>query len=117
MSQYREGDPFSAGKSMKHSYLGLALVFSGVVSSAHADPRLASEKNCMVCHGVTSRQLGPSFREVATRYAGQKDAADKLTHKVLVGGVGAWGNAAMPANRQLSEAEARKLVLWILAQK
>jgi cytochrome c len=71
----------------------------------------------MACHAVGSKVVGPSFKDVAAKYAGQKDAEDKLTQKVLKGGAGVWGSVPMPANAQVSDAEARTLVKWIMAQK
>ena len=61
--------------------------------------------------------VGPSYKDIAAKYAGQKDAEDKLVQKVLKGGGGVWGPVPMPANTQVSEAEARTLVKWVLAQK
>lgn len=91
----------------------------GVLASnaAMASPELAKSKNCMACHAVGSKVVGPSFKDVAAKYAGQKDAEDKLTQKVLKGGSGVWGSVPMPANAQVSDAEARTLVKWIMAQK
>lgn len=79
--------------------------------------KLARTKNCMSCHGVDRRIVGPSFKDVAAKYAGQKDAADKLAQKIIHGGSGAWGVVAMPANRQVSDAEAKQLVGWIMGLK
>ena len=59
-------------------------------------------------------EMDPTF---AAKYAGQKDAADKLTVKVMKGGAGVWGPVPMPANPQVSEAEAKLLVQWVLMQK
>lgn len=92
----------------------VALLASG---SAMADMKLAQEKNCMACHAVDKKMVGPSYKDVAAKYAGQKDAADKLAQKVLKGGSGVWGPVPMPANAQVSEAEAKKLVAWVLATK
>ncbi|MDB5990368.1 MAG: c-type cytochrome [Herbaspirillum sp.] len=78
---------------------------------------LARSKNCMACHSIGSKVVGPAFKEVAKRYAGQPDAAEKLVQKVLKGGSGAWGVVPMPANTQVSEAEARTLVQWVLSVK
>ena len=102
---------------MKVSLLlgGVALALASNVALANAD--LAKAKNCMACHAVANKIIGPGFKEVAAKYAGQKDAEDKLVKKVLKGGSGVWGTAVMPANPQVSEAEARTLVKWILAQK
>lgn len=85
--------------------------------SALANADLAKAKNCMACHAVGSKLVGPAFKDVAAKYAGQKDAEAKLAQKVIKGGVGVWGSVAMPANTQVSDAEAHTLVKWILAQK
>jgi cytochrome c len=82
---------------------------------AFAQADLAQKKNCMACHAVDKKVLGPAFKEVAAKYAGQKDAADKLAAKVVKGGVGAWGNIPMPANPQVTDAEAKQLVGWVLS--
>ncbi|MES2316289.1 MAG: c-type cytochrome [Pseudomonadota bacterium] len=102
---------------MKRSLM-LCMVLSALVSSsAMASADLAKAKNCMSCHAVGSKLVGPAFKDVAAKYAGQKDAETKLTNKVLKGGSGAWGVIMMPANTQVSEPEARALVKWILALK
>jgi cytochrome c len=85
--------------------------------AAMANPDLAKSKNCIACHAVANKVVGPAYKDVAAKYAGQKDAEDKLTQKVLKGGSGVWGAVPMPANGQVSEAEARTLVKWILSQK
>lgn len=103
---------------MKRSILVCLLVAGTFVSNlAMANADLAKAKNCMACHTVATKVIGPAFKDVATKYAGQKDAENKLTQKVLKGGSGVWGNAVMPANTQLSEADARALVQWVLSQK
>ena len=84
---------------------------------ALASPELAQKKNCMACHAIDKKLVGPSFKDVAAKYAGDKEAAGKLVTKVLKGGVGAWGQVPMPANPQVSEAEAKQLVGWVLQQK
>ena len=85
--------------------------------AALADQALATSKNCMACHAVDKKLLGPSYKDVATKYAGQKDAADKLAIKIIKGGSGVWGAIPMPANAQVNEAEAKKLATWILSVK
>ena len=84
---------------------------------AFANPQLAQQKNCMACHATDKKLVGPAYKDVAAKYAGQKDAVDKLTQKVLKGGAGVWGAVPMPANPQVTEAEAKQLVQWILSQK
>jgi cytochrome c len=102
---------------MKFSCL-LCLVFAaGVSNAALANADLARSKNCMSCHSVQNKVVGPAFKDVAAKYAGQKGAEDKLVQKVLKGGSGAWGPVPMPPNTQVSEAEAHALVKWILSLK
>lgn len=102
---------------MKHALL-ICLAAGAMVSNvAMANADLARAKNCMACHAVANKVVGPAYKDVAAKYAGQKDAEDKLTQKVLKGGSGVWGAVPMPANPQVTEAEARTLVKWILSQK
>lgn len=86
-----------------------------VAAPAFADLALATSKNCMACHAVDKKLVGPSYKDVAKKYAGQKDAADKLATKIMKGGSGVWGAIPMPANTQVNEAEAKKLAAWVLA--
>ncbi len=104
---------------MKRILLAIAAVAAGAAVStpALADLQLATAKNCMACHAVDKKLVGPSYKDVATKYAGQKDAADKLAVKVMKGGSGVWGPVPMPANAQVNADEAKKLVAWILTQK
>jgi cytochrome c len=104
-------------KKMKHLLL-IGLAASALVSNAAmANADLAKAKNCMACHAVQNKVVGPAFKDVAAKYAGDKTAEDKLTQKVIKGGSGVWGAVPMPANAQVSEAEARTLVKWVLSQK
>jgi cytochrome c len=84
---------------------------------AFANPELAQKKNCMACHAVDKKVVGPAYKEVAAKYAGQKDAADKLAVKISKGGSGVWGAVPMPANPQVTEAEAKQLAQWVLSLK
>ena len=84
---------------------------------ALADLALATAKNCMACHAVDKKLVGPAYKEVAAKYAGQKDAVDKLAVKIMKGGSGVWGPVPMPANTQVNDAEAKKLAAWVLSQK
>ncbi|MDP3709628.1 MAG: c-type cytochrome [Polaromonas sp.] len=104
---------------MKKILLAIACAAAGfaVTTPALADLQLATAKNCMACHAVDKKLVGPSYKDVAAKYAGQKDASDKLVAKVMKGGAGVWGPVPMPANPQVSADEAKKLVAWILAQK
>lgn len=101
---------------MKRVVFALALA-AGAVAPAFADLALATSKNCMACHAVDKKVVGPSYKEVAAKYASDKGAADKLAAKIMKGGGGVWGPVPMPANPQVSEAEAKKLAAWVLSQK
>lgn len=92
-----------------------ALLSAGAMAADGAD--LAKAKNCMACHAVANKVVGPSFKDVAARFAGKKDAEKELVQKVMKGSSGAWGPVPMPANPQVSEAEAHTLVKWVLSQK
>jgi S-disulfanyl-L-cysteine oxidoreductase SoxD len=75
---------------------------------------LAKASACMACHGVTGKLVGPGFRDVAAKYAGDAGAQSRLVAKVKSGGTGVWGSVAMPAQPQVSDADAKSLVEWIL---
>ncbi len=104
---------------MKRVFLVIASLAAGfaVSTPALADLQLATAKNCMACHAVATKLVGPSYKDVAAKYAGQKDAADKLSAKIVKGGSGVWGPVPMPANAQVTPDEAKKLAAWILTQK
>jgi len=103
---------------MKLSPALLAAVVAGIASTpVLANQDLAQKKNCMACHAVDKKLVGPAYKEVAAKYAGQKDAVDKLAVKVVKGGSGVWGQVPMPANPQVTDAEAKQLVQWIMTLK
>jgi cytochrome c len=108
-------------ESMKHCMKLLPALWAGLAAAvcvpAFAQADLAQKKNCLACHAVDKKVLGPAYKDVAAKYAGQKDAVDKLAAKIVKGGSGVWGNIPMPANPQVSDAEARQLVAWILTLK
>ncbi len=102
---------------MKRTLLLGLFLLAGVSNGALASADLAKAKNCMACHSVNNKILGPAFKDIGVKYAGQKGAEDKLVQKVMKGGSGVWGAVPMPANAQVSEAEAHTLVKWILTLK
>lgn len=96
----------------------LILLTSTVVAlPTLASPDLAKSKNCMGCHTVERKLVGPSYRDIAKRYAGDTTAADKLAVRIVQGGSGVWGVIPMPANPPVSATDAQKLANWILEQK
>jgi len=102
---------------MKRSLLLCVALSAFASNGAFAQADLAKAKNCMACHAVSNKLVGPSYKDVADKYGSQKGAEDKLVQKVMKGGAGAWGPVPMPANPQVSEAEARSLVKWVLSHK
>ncbi|GAA6140765.1 c-type cytochrome [Hydrogenophaga sp. 5NK40-0174] len=101
---------------MKRALLIMAAV-AAVSAPAMADQALAKAKNCMACHAVDKKLVGPSYQDVAKKYAGDAKAADMLAAKIIKGGSGVWGAIPMPANAQVNEAEAKKLAAWVLSLK
>lgn len=102
---------------MKAVYVAM-MAAAGIVMAgqAHADEALAKSKNCMSCHAVDKKLVGPSYKEVAAKYKGDKAAPDMLAAKVKAGGKGTWGAIPMPPNNVTPD-EAKKLVAWVLSQK
>jgi cytochrome c len=84
---------------------------------AMADLKLATDKNCMSCHSVEKKVVGPAYKDIAAKYASQKDAVDMLAGKILKGGAGVWGPIPMPANAQVNAAEAKTLATWVMSLK
>ncbi len=98
------------------SLFAAAGLFAGVAHAAD-ETALATAKGCMACHQVGAKVVGPAYKDVAKKYTA-KDT-DKLVKKVLEGGSGNWGTVPMPANKAtgLTEADAKKLVTWVLSLK
>ncbi|GMV57559.1 c-type cytochrome [Betaproteobacteria bacterium PRO7] len=89
-----------------------ALAASG---AARADEALAKKHNCVACHQVDKKSVGPAYKDVAKKYKGQADAVAKLSDKVKKGGSGVWGPVPMPPNAAVPDADIKKLVEWVLA--
>ena len=101
---------------MKKALLFLSLSAT-LATPALADLQLAQSKNCMACHAVDKKVIGPSFKDEAPKYKDTKGAVDLLAGKIVKGGSGVWGPIPMPANTQVNEADAKKLAGWILQTK
>ena len=87
-----------------------------MAGQAQADEALAKAKNCMACHAIDKKLVGPAYKEVAAKYKGDAKAPAMLAAKVKAGGKGVWGQIPMPPNNVTPE-EANKLVAWILSLK
>lgn len=102
---------------MKHPLLTAALLASALATQpAWADLALAKARNCMACHALDRKVVGPSYKDIAARYKGDAQAAERLAGKIRNGSSRAWGAVDMPANGQVSEADAKKLAAWVLGQ-
>ncbi|PUE30921.1 cytochrome C [Limnohabitans sp. Jir61] len=89
----------------------LALASTG----AWANADLAKKNNCLACHAVDKKIVGPAYQDVAKKYAGQADAEANLTKSIKAGGSGKWGPIPMPPQAQLSDADAKTLAAWVLS--
>lgn len=94
----------------------IALLAVAAVSPAFASAELAGKKNCLACHATDKKLVGPSYKDVAAKYKGQKDAVAMLATKIQKGGVGVWGQVPMPANNVTPD-EAKQLATWVLSIK
>lgn len=100
---------------MKH--IASVLIAAGLVaaSPAQANMELAKKSNCMACHAVDKKMVGPAYLDVAKKYAGDKEAAKALAAKIKAGSKGVWGQIPMPPNPNLKDADAEALAKWVLA--
>ncbi len=91
--------------------------FAALSAPAMADEALAKSKNCMACHAVDKKLVGPAYKDVAKKYAGNAAAVAQLATKIQKGGAGVWGAIPMPANPTVNDADAKKLAQWVLGMK
>ncbi|CAD5371727.1 Cytochrome c-552 [Rubrivivax sp. A210] len=97
--------------------MALLLLILTAAGPARANPELARERNCLNCHGLDRKIVGPAFKDVAARYAGKPGAEPLLAKKIIQGGGGGWGPVPMAANPRVSQDEARRLAAWVLTVK
>jgi cytochrome c len=103
---------------MKFAGACIALAaLAGAALPAAASEQLAKKHNCLACHTVDKKMVGPSYKDVAAKYRSDKGAAAKLAAKVKNGGQGVWGNVPMPPNGAVPDADVNALVKWILSLK
>lgn len=104
---------------MKRTFAGAAFVATfgmlTIAAPASASAELAKQKNCLACHAVDKKLVGPAYRDIAAKYKADKNAAGALAKKIREGGVGVWGQIPMPANPQVNEQEAQTLARWVLS--
>jgi len=95
--------------------LGASAALAGALPAA-ASPELAKKHACFACHAVDKKLVGPSYKDVAGKYRGDKGADARLVDKVKKGSQGTWGQVPMPPNAAVPDADVRTLVKWILSQ-
>lgn len=93
---------------------GLMLAGGANAADAEKAKAIAQSKNCLACHAIATKLVGPAFTEISKKYKGNKDAEALLAKKVIEGGGGVWGTIPMPPN-PVKDDEAKLLVSWILA--
>ena len=101
---------------MKHAFLIMAALAT-LSAPALADEALAKSKNCMACHAGDKKLVGPAYKDIAAKYAGNAQAVNMLAGKIQKGGSGVWGAIPMPANPQVNDADAKKLATCVLGLK
>jgi cytochrome c len=102
---------------MKRSMIALGISIAAASSPALASEELAKKYNCLACHALDKKLVGPAYKDVAAKYKDDKAAPAKLAEKIKKGGVGVWGPIAMPPNPAVPDADVNALVKWILSQK
>ncbi|MDH4096170.1 MAG: c-type cytochrome [Betaproteobacteria bacterium] len=98
--------------------ISAAALALAVAAPAQASEALAKKYNCTACHAIKgAKTVGPTYADVAKKYAGQKGIEAKLAEKVKKGGTGVWGQVPMPPNPTVPDADLQALVKWTLSIK
>ncbi|MDO9159406.1 MAG: c-type cytochrome [Burkholderiaceae bacterium] len=101
---------------MKRALIVLASALT-VAVPAMASDALLKANNCMACHAVDKKLVGPAYKDVAKKHGGDVSKADALAQKIIKGGSGVYGAIPMPANPKVSEADAKAMATYILGMK
>lgn len=104
-------------KKFLFTLAAVATVASVTATPAMANEALAKSKNCMACHSVDKKLVGPSYKDVAAKFAKDKGAVDMLATRIQKGSQGVWGAVPMPPNTNVSAAEAKELATWVMSLK
>ena len=97
--------------------LAVATITASGAALADAGEDLLKKSGCTACHAIDKKVLGPAYQDVAAKYKGDAGAATKLADKVQKGGSGVWGPVPMPPNTQVSDADIKTMVAYVLALK
>jgi len=101
----------------KTSAILLATGLAVLAAPALANEELAKKNACTACHAIDKKLVGPAYKDVAKKYAGDATAEAKLIDKVKKGGVGVWGQVPMPPNASVKDEDIKTLVKWVLSLK
>ena len=97
--------------------LAVAAITASGAALADAGEDLLKKNGCTACHAIDKKVIGPAYQDVAAKYKGDAGAAAKLADKVKKGGSGVWGPVPMPPNTQVSDADIKTMVAYVLALK
>ena len=97
--------------------LAVATITASGAALADAGEDLLKKNGCTACHAIDKKVIGPAYQDVAAKYKGDAGAAAKLADKVKKGGSGVWGPVPMPPNTQVSDADIKTMVAYVLALK
>lgn len=104
---------------LKHFALCLPVLFYGSVGYAAPDAAKVNDilktNNCLACHSVDTKVVGPSYKEIAAKYKGDADEAAQMATRIKKGSSGVWGPIPMPPNPGISEEDVKTVVDWIMA--
>lgn len=96
---------------------GLGCSVFAALGSAIASPDMVRQYNCTACHAEDKKKYGPTYQQVALRYADDSGAAERLAKKIQSGGVGVWGKTPMPAQPRVTDEDALAIAQYILSVK
>jgi cytochrome c len=97
--------------------IGLAVAaFVLVAGQAQASEELIKKSGCIACHAVDKKVVGPAWKDIAAKHKGNAKAAETLAAKVKAGGKGVWGQVAMPPQAQVSDADLKAILGWVLTR-
>ena len=102
---------------MKIAAIAVAVLALAATGVAGASEDLLKKSGCTACHQNDKKLVGPAYMDVAAKYKGDAGAAAKLAGKVKAGGSGVWGPVPMPPHPQISDADIKTMIAYVLAMK
>ena len=102
--------------NLRYALLAATLAACVLSSPAGANEDLAKKYQCLACHQMDKKLVGPAYKDVAKKYKGQADAAVKLAERIKKGSTGVWGPVPMPANDKVPDADIKTLAEWVMKQ-